>query len=252
MGPPDELALAADCEHEDGVDVGDDSVQREAAAQGLPDDQFTLATLDLAADERALGQDLHGLSDLRDARWRIGGLETGQVLDETIEVVQNFGRQFDAGHATCQRTAGEERALVHRSSMRDQTAPIRPSASPKSQTLKFPLRRRKHCMGTPFNPFFAGSDQVLLGGHLLAALEVGRMPMHAADYREISTWMAEVFDDIDLDVLVRLQREGPSALRPIAENALCARGEPDWVVDAQARRCAERAWCGLRRRLTSV
>ena len=41
-------------------------------------------------------------------------------------------------------------------------------------------------------PFFADRDDLLLGGHLLYALEVGRLRMHAADYLEISGWVAQV------------------------------------------------------------
>jgi hypothetical protein len=100
-------------------------------------------------------------------------------------------------------------------------------------------------MGTVFRPFFADSDQLLLGGHVLSALEIGRMRMHAEDYFEISNWMVDVFDRLPLEVLLRLRREGPTPLRHIVENALHERGEVDWVADRRTRIRAEAEWRNL-------
>jgi hypothetical protein len=106
-------------------------------------------------------------------------------------------------------------------------------------------------MGNVFKPFFADSDQLLLGGHVLSALELGRARMRAADYFEVSAWMVDVFDRLDLGVLLRLRREGPTPLRLIAENVLNDRGEVDWTADRAARIKAECVWRNLRQRLAS-
>lgn len=104
-------------------------------------------------------------------------------------------------------------------------------------------------MSQVFRPFFADSDQLLLGSHVLSALEIGRMRMHADDYFEIASWMVDAFDRLDVGVLLRLRREGPTALRLVVENALNERGEVDWVEDRRARVKAEAAWRQLRQRL---
>ncbi len=94
-------------------------------------------------------------------------------------------------------------------------------------------------------PFFADRDDLLLGGHLLSALEVGRLQMHAADYLEIAGWVGEVFERMDTSVLLRLRHEGPDALQVAAENALHARGEVDWTSNRLVRVKAEVTWRAL-------
>jgi hypothetical protein len=106
-------------------------------------------------------------------------------------------------------------------------------------------------MGNVFKPFFADSDQLLLGGHVLSALEIGKARMRASDYFEVSAWMVDVFDRLDVGVLMRLRREGPTPLRLIAENVLNDRGEVDWVSDRAARIKAECIWRSLRQRLAA-
>ena len=101
-------------------------------------------------------------------------------------------------------------------------------------------------------PFFAGSDDLLLGGHVLFALEAGRIRMHAGDYVEISTRLADMVDDLDTAVILRLRREGPPALRDMAENALHARGEPDWTSSISTRSHAESIWRDLHDRLSDA
>jgi hypothetical protein len=82
-------------------------------------------------------------------------------------------------------------------------------------------------------PFFAESDALLLGCHVLLALETGRMRMHAADYQEIAAWLTDMVAGMATPVVMRLRNEGPPALRDVAENALCARGEPEWARPSQ-------------------
>jgi hypothetical protein len=107
-------------------------------------------------------------------------------------------------------------------------------------------------MGNVFKPFFADSDQLLLAGHVLSSLELGRVRMHAADYFEVSCWMVDLFDRLDVSVLLRLRREGPTPLRLIAENVLNDRGEVDWVPDRTGRIKAECVWRQLRQRMMSA
>jgi len=101
-------------------------------------------------------------------------------------------------------------------------------------------------------PFFAGSDDLLLGGHVLFALETGRMQMHAADYEELSTWLADIVGEMDTPVVLRLRREGPPALQDVAENALHARGEPEWTSSISTRSHAESIWRDLHDRLSEA
>lgn len=105
-------------------------------------------------------------------------------------------------------------------------------------------------MSLLFRPFFADSDQLLLGGHVLAALELGRMRMDAHDYLEIASWMADVIDRLDTGMLLRLRKQGPSSVRVMAENALNDRGEVDWLPSRLERVKAEVVWRSLRERLT--
>ena len=98
-------------------------------------------------------------------------------------------------------------------------------------------------------PFFAGSDDLLLGGHVLLALETGRIGMHAADYAEISTWLADMVGDMETPVVLRLRREGPPALQDVAENALHTRGEPEWTSSIATRSHAAFIWRDLHDRL---
>jgi hypothetical protein len=104
-------------------------------------------------------------------------------------------------------------------------------------------------MSLLFRPYFADSDQLLLGGHVLAALELGRMRMDAHDYLEIAAWMGDVIDRLDTPMLLRLRKEGPASVRVMAENALNDRGEVDWLPSRLGRVKAEAEWRALRRRL---
>jgi len=101
-------------------------------------------------------------------------------------------------------------------------------------------------------PFFAGSDDLLLGGHVLLALETGRMRMHAADSAEVSAWLADMVDDMETSVVLRLRRERPPALQGMAENALHTRGEPEWTSSISTRSHAAAIWRDLHNRLSDA
>ena len=85
-------------------------------------------------------------------------------------------------------------------------------------------------MNPAFRPFSAGSDELLLSGHLLSALEVGRLGMHAEDYRAIAARASMLLDGFETAVLLRMRREGPRALREMAENVLHERGAFEWTT----------------------
>jgi hypothetical protein len=75
-------------------------------------------------------------------------------------------------------------------------------------------------MGPSFKTFSAGSDELLISGWLLSALEFGQLPMNAKDYRDIASRAKELLGGCTVDTLVRLHRDGPRALRDIVENLL--------------------------------
>jgi hypothetical protein len=104
-------------------------------------------------------------------------------------------------------------------------------------------------MSRVFWPFFANADHLLRGGHVLLELELGRLPMDAADYRTIAIWASDILDHLDTRVLLRLRREGPSALKLVAENALSDRGEPAWATDEKTHEDVRRAWDSLLQRV---
>lgn len=76
-------------------------------------------------------------------------------------------------------------------------------------------------------PCSANSDELLLSGHILAALEIGRLQMNAADYMAIASRASELLDHFETSVLLRMRRDGPIALREMAENLLGDRGAFD-------------------------
>ena len=105
-------------------------------------------------------------------------------------------------------------------------------------------------MSSADRPFFAGIDQVLLGSHVLLALESGRLPMHAGDYRKIAADVAELFVQMDIATLHRIRAQGPFSLRSIAENVVVDRHVAAVRSADTARQMhAERMWFSLLARL---
>jgi hypothetical protein len=100
-------------------------------------------------------------------------------------------------------------------------------------------------------PFFAGIDQLLLAGHVLRALEIGRLPMHPGDYQAIAAETAELLAQMDHCTLCRLHAEGPLSLRSIVDNVMFdQRAAAPKNLDA-GRMQAERVWIRLCERLVA-
>ena len=109
---------------------------------------------------------------------------------------------------------------------------------------------RNPAMDSAFRPFSAGSDELLLNGRLLSALEFGQLRMDAQDYLDIAARASMLLDECQTAVLLRLRREGPRALRDIAENALYERGMFDWTTHDPDRSHARLVWEALLHDLT--
>ena len=94
------LTLTADGEHEHGVDHRNEAVKRYVAVTAVADDERSVAAPGRTSDQRAVGKDVERLDDLRNAPRRIGNIEGEQVVEESIEVIQDFGYQLDPDHAS--------------------------------------------------------------------------------------------------------------------------------------------------------
>jgi hypothetical protein len=89
-----------------------------------------------------------------------------------------------------------------------------------------------------------GAD-LLLAHRVLAAFESGRMPMHAAEFREISTWAFGAFGSLDAVTLRDLAQNLQGPLREIAQNVLFIHGDAEWASNPWDNRLAENAWAQL-------
>ena len=79
--PVPSLPLASHRQHDDRVDIGYEAIERDIAARATPNDQFALAALHRATDERAVRQDLHRLDDFSNALGRVFDFELGEVIE---------------------------------------------------------------------------------------------------------------------------------------------------------------------------
>ena len=86
------LPLASYRQDKDCIDPGDEAIKRHIAMRTPPNHQFTHAAFDGPANERIVGQNVYCLHDLGDPRLRILDLEPGRVVQNAIEIVQNFRR----------------------------------------------------------------------------------------------------------------------------------------------------------------
>jgi hypothetical protein len=93
-------------------------------------------------------------------------------------------------------------------------------------------------------PRVKGVDAFLLAGTMLGALERGRVPMHAMDYREMAAWVKKELMPLDTDVLKYLCREAPPPIRGIVENILHERSVQGTIGSWSA--AAELDWRAVR------
>ena len=66
---------------------------------------------------------------------------------------------------------------------------------------------------------------MLMASHILQALELGGMPMHADGYLELAIWSTQELRRLDLHALQHLRHTVPPSLRGIVDNLLHERGE---------------------------
>jgi hypothetical protein len=67
------------------------------------DHELALSAFDLASDQWAMRQDVHCFNDFADALLRFRSHpELGQVIKETIEIIEDPGRKLDSRHASGQ------------------------------------------------------------------------------------------------------------------------------------------------------
>ncbi|MEP7297500.1 MAG: hypothetical protein ABI702_15045 [Burkholderiales bacterium] len=76
-------------------------------------------------------------------------------------------------------------------------------------------------------PHHASYDELQLAGLVLRAMEAGSLRMDAADYLAVALQAGELLDQYETDFLLMFRRQGPKALREIAENLLDMRGAFD-------------------------
>jgi len=95
------------------------------------------------------------------------------------------------------------------------------------------------------------ADQLVLAGHLLAAVEQGRMPVHPVDYLNITSWAAAELGRLDTPVLRCFRNALPPSLQVIAENVLHERREATWCIDSAGDQPAQSELDGLLRRCSA-
>ncbi len=80
-------------------------------------------------------QDLDRLHDLANSRGHILHVEPGHVVEKSIEIVQDFRREFDAGHPSDQRRGVRASGLCGRSPLERASS----QAFASSQGMVFPV-----------------------------------------------------------------------------------------------------------------
>ena len=91
------LALAAYCKHSGQVPFGKVAIECDVATCIATDDQFAQSIADRAADVRVVMQHIYGLHNAFDPARNVGTLMLSQMLEDTIEVVDEISRKFDSG-----------------------------------------------------------------------------------------------------------------------------------------------------------
>lgn len=115
----------------------------DVAVTAPTDDQLPMTTLGRATDQSIVRKDIDRLHDLRHPWRRFLDFERSQMVDESIEIIQHFGRQLDARHGAYARRGVRATGFAGRSPrMRASTwllAWVRLTVSPVASTF---ARRR--------------------------------------------------------------------------------------------------------------
>jgi hypothetical protein len=98
---------------------------------------------------------------------------------------------------------------------------------------------------------FKCSDELVLAGRMLQALDGGRIAMHAVDYQDIAGWISAELALMETDVLRAMHRQVPECVQTIVENHLHRRSDSAWAVDAWAQPVADCVWASLLERLAA-
>ena len=104
-------------------------------------------------------------------------------------------------------------------------------------------------MRSSSSPRVKCSDELLLAGHMLQALDSGRISMHAIDYLDIAGWISAEFALMDTACLRALHHLVPASMQSIVENHLHRRREGAWTSDARTHAVADLVWHSLRAKL---
>lgn len=86
---------------------------------------------------------------------------------------------------------------------------------------------------------------LLLAQRLLVSFESGRMPMHAAQFKEIADWAFAAFRSLQPAALRDLARSLHGPLKEIAHNVLFIHGDAEWATNPSDNRLAENVWADL-------
>jgi hypothetical protein len=73
-------------------------------------------------------------------------------------------------------------------------------------------------------------DQMMMAGHILAAIERGDMPMHPSGYQEIARWASAAFGAMDACALRALRDAAPAQLQGLIENVMHERRVVCWTA----------------------
>ena len=87
-----------------------------------------------------------------------------------------------------------------------------------------------HGMQPTSNPRLV-ADQMLMAERILSGFASGAMPMHAAGYHELASWITASFRSMDSGALRGLREVAPPELQGIVENVLHERRVISWAAD---------------------
>jgi hypothetical protein len=92
------FSLVPQRENKHGIDVDNISIERNVRARSASYQQLPMARFDRTTYQGAVSQDLHRLHDLAKPLRDIDLLESRKVIDEPVEVIENFWSEFNLRH----------------------------------------------------------------------------------------------------------------------------------------------------------